>query len=271
MKLESLKPSSRKKNMALIIKYILFFLLIFAESQSFACDSTVLALLTGKDLNASTVSKFLAVSNKLVAEGEMLNSYNIAAAKKQHATIMKDWLGLVSELGSAPMVPDSNKTEFKDILIEVAKDLGIVRKLLEKETYINIHEIIEVCVTKITILGTLVRDNTVIHNFLEFELKVYQPGVYLDRQKDFLTNSFLQDIELTVNDLEKSFSQKAKDLSKAFLISVENHRKTIDEVKKNQIPWEKTTLSYNNLKNSFVALKQQLLEDGYFNEINKTN
>ena len=45
----------------------------------------------------------------------MLNSYNIAAAKKQHATIMKDWLGLVSELGSAPMVPDSNKTEFKDI------------------------------------------------------------------------------------------------------------------------------------------------------------
>ena len=67
-----------------------------AESQSFACDSTVLALLTGNDLNTTTVNKFLEVSNKLIAEGDMLNSYNIAAAQKQHAVIMRDWLGLVA-------------------------------------------------------------------------------------------------------------------------------------------------------------------------------
>ena len=103
--------------MAFIIKIILVLLLFFAESQSFACDSTVLALLTGKDLNDSAVSKFLEVSNKLIAEGDMLNSYNIAAAKKQHAIIMRDWLGLVTELGSAPMVSDSNKEEFRNLLL----------------------------------------------------------------------------------------------------------------------------------------------------------
>lgn len=249
--------------MALIIKIVIVLLLIFTGSQSFACDSTVLALLTGNDINASTVSKFLTVSNKLIAEGEMLNSYNIAAAKKQHATIMTDWLSLVSELGSAPMVSDSHKAEFRGMLSEIAKELGIVRKQLEKENYVNIHEIIEVCVTKITFLGALIKDNKVICNFLKFELAVYNPGIYLDRQDQFLTESFLKDIETTVCNLEKSYSPKARELSKAFLISLETHRKVIDEVKKNQIPWEKATLSYNNLKNSFVALKQQLLEDGY--------
>ena len=246
-------------------------MLILTESQSFACDSTVLALLTGKDLNDSAVSRFLEVSNKLIAEGDMLNSYNIAAAKKQHAIIMRDWLGLVTELGSTPMVSDSNKEEFRNLLSEVAKDLGTVRKLLEKEIYVNIHEIIEVSVTKITILGTYVRDNAVIRNFLKFELCVYEPGIYLDRQDEFLSNSYLREVEITVNNLEKSYSSKAKELSKDFLTAVENHRKIVDEIKNMQLPWEKATLSYNDLKNSFVALKQQLLADGYFNEINKTN
>ena len=246
-------------------------MIFFAESQSFACDATVLALLTGNDLNATTVNKFLEVSNKLIAEGDMLNSYNIAAAKKQHAVIMRDWLGLVTELGSAPMVSDSNKEEFRNLLSEVAKDLGVVRKLLEKEIYVNIHEIIEVCVTKITILGTYVRDNAVVRIFLNFELSVYAPGVYLDRQDEFLSNSCLSGIEIKAEDLEKSFSQKAKELSKNFMTAVESHRKIVDEVKNNQVSWEKATLSYNDLKNSFVALKQQLLADGYFNEINKTN
>ena len=242
-------------------------MLVFAESQSFACDSTVLALLTGNDLNASTVSKFLEVSNKLIVEGDMLNSYNIAAAKKQHAIIMRDWLKLVSELGSAPMVSDSHKTEFTEILTEVAKDLGVVRKLLEKEIYVNIHEIIEVCVTKITILGSLIKENTFVCNFLKFELFVYKPGIYLDRQEEFLDKSYLKDIEESITNLEKSYSEKAKELSKAFFVSVENHRKTIDDIKNNKIPWEKAPLSYNNLKNSFVAVKQQLLADGYFNNI----
>lgn len=246
-------------------------MIFFAESQSFACDATVLALLTGKDLNSTVVSKFLEVSNKLIAEGDMLNSYNIAAAKKQHAVIMRDWLGLVTELGSAPMVADSNKEEFRELLSEVAKDLGAVRKMLEKEIYVNIHETIEVSVTKITILGTYVRDNAVVRNFLKFELSIYAPGVYLDRQDEFLTNSYLRDIEITLGNLEKAFSPKAKELSKNFMTAVESHRKIVDEVKNNQLSWEKATLSYNDLKNSFVALKQQILADGYFNEINKTN
>ena len=257
--------------MAFYIRIIIVLVQVFAASQSFACDATVLALLTGKDLNDSAVSKFLEVSNKLIAEGDMLNSYNIAAAKKQHAIIMRDWLGLVTELGSAPMVSDSNKEEFRNLLSEVAKNLGAVRKLLEKEIYVNIHEIIEVSVTKITILGTYVRNNAVVRNFLKFELCVYEPGVYLDRQDDFLTNSCLSGIEITVENLEKSYSSKAKELSKDFLTAVANHRKTVDEVKNKQLPWEKATLSYNDLKNSFVALKQQLLAEGYFNEINKTN
>lgn len=245
------------------IKLFLVILLVLSGSQSFACDSTVLALLTGNDISTSTVSRFLSISNKLIVEGDMLNSYNITAARKQHTTIMNDWLELVSELSSTPMIANSHKTEFKETLSDVSKDLGIVRKLLEKEIYVNIHEIIEVCVTKITILGTLIKDNTAARDFLKFELSIYNPGVYLDRPDEFLIQSYLNDIELTINHFEKSYSSKANELSKAFSVAVENHRKTIDKIRTNQTSWEKALISYNNLKNAFVAIKQQLLAEGY--------
>ena len=176
---------------------------------------------------------------------------------------MRDWLELVSELGTTPIVPSAHKTEFKEITSDIAQNLGIVRKQLEKEEYVNIHEIIEVCVTKITILGGLIKDNTTVCDFLRFELSVYSPGVYLDRPEIFLDKSSLKGIEETISSLEKSYSAKAKQLSNSFIASIENHREVINKIRLSQTPWEKALISYNNLKNSFVALKQQLLADGY--------
>lgn len=229
-----------------------------------ACDSTILALIAGEDLNASTVSKFLSISEKLEKEGDMLNAYDIANAKQIHKEIMQNWLKLVVELGSAPMVPDNYKKEFSSILSEVAKDLGRVRKKLETNNLVNIHEIIEGSVTKISILGAQINNKPQIYNFLQLELLVYKPGMYLDEPDVFLDRKEFKDLECLVSNQKNNYTEKMNKPVSDFISNIKNHIETAKRVKNKKIEFDKICITYNDLKNSFVKMKQQLLDEGYF-------
>lgn len=247
-----------------VIKYLICLCLLFLPNSLLACDSTILAILAGENINTTTVNKFLAVSNKLQAEGEMLNAYNLAAAKQLHKEIMENWLKLVSELGSAPMVPREHKEEFIAILSEVAKDLGKVRKKLQTDSLTAIHEIIENAVIKISILGAQINNKPQIYNFMKFELRVYKPGIYLDDSSVFLKEVALGDLENELSALSNKFSKTALKLADSFIETLAKHRQTIKDAEKNKINVDKIAISYNDLKNTYVAMKQQLLSDGYF-------
>ncbi len=245
------------------ILLILYFLIVI--NIAIACDSTVLALIAGENLNANTVAKFLTISEQLEKEGEMLNAYDVASAKLTHKEIMKNWLKLVVDLGSAPMVPEEYKNEFSSYLPEIAKDLGRVRKKLENDNLENIHEIIEGCVTKISILGAQINNKKDIYKFLKLELLVYKPGMYLDDLDTFLTREEFINLENALNNHKNNFSIKANELANNLLMILKNHIKTVEEIKNKNINFEKIFVSYNDLKNSFVKMKQQLLDEGYFN------
>lgn len=248
-----------------LLQIILMFYLL-SSSSVYACDSTLLALIAGEDINATTVAKFLSISEKLQAEGNMLNAFDIAAAKKQHKEIMQNWLKLVVELGSAPMVPSEYKKEFTTLLSEIAKDLGKVRKKLDDNSLVNIHEILESSMTKISILGAQINNKTLILDFLRIELMVYKPGLYLDDQEIFIKVSEfeLENLEEILNKQKINYSAKASELADLFVIEAKKHIKTASAVKNKEIIADKLAISYNDLKNSFVKMKQQLLNDGFF-------
>lgn len=247
-----------------IIKLVLICFMMLAIAPCYACDSTLLALIAGEDINATSVAKFLSISEKIQTEGEMLNAYNIAAAKKQHKEIMQSWLKIVVDLGSAPMVPSEYKSEFVTLLSEIAKDLGKVRKKLESNNLLNVHEILESSMTKISILGAQINNKVLILNFLRLELMVYKPGLYWDEPETFLKLSELENLEDSLNSQKVNYSVKASDLADDFILEAKKHRKTAFAVKNKELIWDKLAVSYNDLKNSFVKMKQQLLSDGFF-------
>ena len=244
--------------------HILLVAFLMTSNIVVACDSTLLSLIAGEDINVSTVSKFLSISEKLQAEGDMLNAYNIAAAKKQHKEIMQNWLKIVVELGSASMVPGEYQQEFTSLLSEIAKDLGKVRKKLNDNSLVNIHEILESSMTKISILGAQINNRVLILNFLRIELMVYKPGLYLDEPESFIKMSELENLEDSLNNQKVNYSAKANDLADGFIVEAKKHRKTANAVKNKEMIWDKLIVSYNDLKNSFVKMKQQLLNDGFF-------
>ena len=248
-----------------LLKITLVFILIISSSV-FACDSTLLALIAGEDINSTTVAKFLSISEKLQTEGDMLNAFDIAAAKKQHKEIMQHWLKIVVELGSASMVPNEYKKDFVSILSEIAKDLGKVRKKLDENSLVNIHEILESSMTKISILGAQINNKVLILNFLKIELMVYRPGLYLDDHEIFIkTSEFeLANLEEAIDKQKVNYSNKASDLANLFIIESKKYLKTVLAVKNKEVIWDKLAISYNDLKNSFVKMKQQLLNDGFF-------
>ena len=248
----------------IIKKLFLYLWLLLGTTPVFACDSTILAILAGENLNTSTVNKFLSVSDRLQAEGDMLNAYNIAAAKQIHSEVMQNWLKIVSELGTAPMVPTNYREEFVSLLPEISKDLGKVRKKLQTDSLVSIHEIIETSVIKISILGAQINNKPLIYDFMKFELMVYKPGIYLEDSLKFTKETKLDNLENIIFELKKNYSEKSSKLADDFVEILQTHRLLAQKVENKAAAIEKLITSYNDLKNSFVKMKQQLLDDGYF-------
>ncbi|MDD3001681.1 MAG: hypothetical protein PHF29_07995 [Candidatus Riflebacteria bacterium] len=224
-----------------------------------ACDSTILSLLTGTTQHSVVVTKMLAVSQKLQLEGEMLNAFNIANAKNMHKEIMENWLQIVSELYSNNLVGNNYKEEFSAILIEVSKDLGTVRKNLNINNTNSLHEIIEACITKISLLGAIINDDKHIYEFLRLELNVYKPRPYLNDFEKFSKMTDFVHFDEKIGELKKSYSEKAVILADELSKSFKVYRNIIKSQEK-----DKYITAYNNFVNTFILLKKQLLDDKYF-------
>ena len=245
------------------VKQIILTIFFFFTIPCYACDNTLLTILAGKNVNELNVAKFLAISEKLQKEGDMLTAFNLASAKQIHKEVLQKWLSLVSELGGSPVVKKIYREEYTKFLSEIAKDLGVIRKRLMKEKLDNVHEIIENCVTKISILGAQINEQVTVYNFLKFELLVYEPGNYLDKPDKFIEESILERVYEVLETNE--FYIKDKSACDEFLEKLNKHRENINKFKNNELKYDKLAVSYNVLKNSFVLVKQKLLNSGYFN------
>lgn len=243
----------------IFIRWVLILFVFIVPHSLYACDSTILSLLTGTTQHSVVVTKMLAVSQKLQLEGEMLNAFNIAGAKNMHKEIMENWLQIVSELYSNNLVSNDYKEEFSAILIEVAKDLGAVRKNLNINNTISLHEIIEAGITKISLLGAIINDNKHIYEFLKLELDIYKPRQYINDFEKFSQMTDFIDFDQKIGEFKKSYSEKAAIQADELLQSFKVYSGIIKNKDK-----DKYIIAYNNFVNAFVLLKKQLLDDKYF-------
>jgi len=172
---------------------------------------------------------------------------------------MENWLQIVSELYSNNLVSNDYKEEFSAILIEVAKDLGAVRKNLNINNTISLHEIIEAGITKISLLGAIINDNKHIYEFLKLELDIYKPRQYINDFEKFSQMTDFIDFDEKIGEFKKSYSEKAVILADELLQSFKVYSGIIKNKDK-----DKYIIAYNNFVNAFVLLKKQLLDDKYF-------
>lgn len=226
---------------------------------AFCCDSTILILLTGNTANKVFVTRLLAISQRLQLEGESLNAFNLAAAKAQHKEILEAWLYTVSEAHTSIEVAANYSQEYSRLLIEVANDLGLVRKKLAANSLELIHEIIEVCITKISLIGAIVSEQTRVYEFLKLELRVFEPRRFAGDGKLFVEKLDLGDFEEKMGQMLDKTSEKQMNISSQLFEKLVRFKNGLDG---DAIPEVRWLASYSELVDTFILLKKQILEDG---------
>lgn len=217
-----------------------------------------MTLLTGTSSNAVFVTRLLAISQRLQLEGEALNGFNIAAAKSQHQEILEAWLYTVSEAHtSVEVAPDYSK-EYSRLLIEVAKDLGLVRKKLAANSLEFIHEIIEACITKISIIGAIVSEQLKVYEFLKLELAIFEPRCFLGDGKLFVEKLDLGDFEEKMVQMLDKTSEKQMSVSRQLFEKIAHFKSALDD---HVVPEARWLATYAELVDAFILLKKQLLEE----------
>ncbi len=225
---------------------------------SFSCDSAILALLTGKDSNSVFVTRLLAISQRLQLEGEALNGFNIAAAKKQHKEILEAWLYTVSEAYTSIEVPKDYAGEYSRLLIEVAKDLGQIRKKLSADSLELIHEIIEACITKISLIGAIVSQQFKVYEFLKLELAIFEPRCFIKDFEKFTKMTGFEGFKSKMEKVLNGSSEKQRVISEQLFEKIEYFKKRLGSSGKVE---GKCLTDYIALVDTFILLKKQILEE----------
>lgn len=138
-----------------------------------ACDSSMLEILTGSSSQQSVTAKILAVSQKMQQAANLLKSFNHAAASRLHGEVMEDWLYIASQVAIDLRGSAADSLEFSSLLMQIAQDLGRVRRKLESDQLDYIHEILEACITRMSLVSAIINGQQRVREFLEIELLLY--------------------------------------------------------------------------------------------------
>ena len=226
-----------------------------------ACDSSMLEILTGTSSQKELTVKMLAITLKLQTTASYLKAFNTAAARKLHQETMENWLSITASLPSMP-ASDSELIDSANLPVKISRSMGQIRKQIESDDTTNIHELIEACISRISLVSAIINKHDKICHFLEIELEIFELRLLANNREE--AQKKLESSALEKN-LQKLRQQQAG-IAEEFLQNFESYfsrlqdsiRDTADNYSGISAP------SLDELVGSFIKLKQHLLNSGYF-------
>jgi len=237
------------------------FLLVFAH-QGCCCDTSMLELLTGSSSQESVNAKLLIISSKMQVTAATAQAFNHAAAEKMHHEVMESWLYVASQITTNPPGQASGKSGFNSLIVEISRELGNIRQQIARRELEDVHDRLEVCVTRMSLLAAMIDGNHRMSDFLRLELVVLglRPVARLFEQgrEALLTSdlpTMLADLQLTGSQLVIDKIAVLRELAVALRNSVQSDQKRFATA---------TLTGYLLLYQEFAALKRLLLAEKYF-------
>ncbi len=230
-----------------------------------ACDSSMLAILTGSSMQKEITTKNLAICQKIQQTGDYLNGFNIAAARKLHHEVMENWLQTATELTTTAAQnagPDSGK--ISGLLMSVSRDLGKVRRQLDEDDMTLIHETLEATITRISLMSAMINGHEKMRKFLAIELAIFSLRPFfndLTELRKLTGKNLLQKANAEFR-LLPAVSETAELERLDALFADFCSRLSTDE---KQLP-ASGLAAFQSLQNYFINFKQSLLNRKFFNQ-----
>ncbi|EKD84116.1 MAG: hypothetical protein ACD_39C00232G0001 [uncultured bacterium] len=237
-------------------------LLILPSEMACCCDNSMLELLTGSSSQESVSAKLLVISSKMQVTATHAQSFNHAAAEKMHHEVMESWLYVASQITSNPPGAAADNNDFHPVIVLISRDLGSIRQQILQRQLEDVHDQLEICVSRMSLLAAMINGHLRMRDFLRFELLIlslrpksrsFVPGRDMILSSDFLT--VLDSLGLHES---PAVMEKVALLKKLFLV-------LRDTVSADQNRFSTATLtSYLALYNEFAEFKKLLLSEKYF-------
>ncbi len=243
-------------NKIITIFFVLFFLRGPANTCT-ACDSSMLEILTGSSRQSQLTTMMLAVSQKMQQTGGLLKAFNNAAAASLHHEIMENWLSITSK------VAGSEKSQGSDLMIRISRDLGQIRRQLATADLEMIHENIEACITRVSLVCAILNNHQVMRQFLEMELDIFQLRPVANDQNR------LRELMANCN-LEKQLSEFEPGIASAAPKMVatlnESYQLLKESLEKPDFEQQTTARLLQSLVNNYINFKKYLLNIDFFRQ-----
>lgn len=246
------------------IRCVFAVLLLLAYSQTaFSCDSSMLELLTGSSSQESVTAKLLGISSKMQVTAATAQAFNHAAAEKTHHEVMESWLYVASQITSNPPGHAATDQDFHSVIVQISRELGNIRQKIASRELDNVHDRLEMCVTRMSLLAAMINGHHRMIDFLRLELVVLSlrpvTRLFEPVRASIIASDFLLLLESTGLQEFQPAQERVNSLTKLFVV-------LRDSATSDQKHFSTASLTgYLSFYHEFMELKKFLLSAKYFN------
>jgi len=246
------------------IRCVFAVLLLIAYSQTaFCCDSSMLELLTGASSQESVTAKLLVISSKMQVTAATAQAFNHAAAEKMHHEAMESWLYVASQITSNPPGQAATDPDFHSVIVQISRELGNIRQQIARRELDNVHDRLEMCVTRMSLLAAMINGHHRMIYFLRLELAVLnlRPVISLFEpvRESIIASDFLSMLAGAGLQKFQPAKERVNSLKKFFVV-------LRDSATSDQKRFSTASLTgYLSFYHEFMELKKLLLSEKYFN------
>ncbi len=242
----------------------IFLLLLFVNSLTSACDSSMLAILTGSSIQKEITVKTLAICRKIQQTGDYLNSFNIAAARKLHHEVMENWLQTATELSTlSNQNTGTDLAPVSGLLVNISRDMGKIRRQLDADDTSLIHETLEAMITRISLVSAIINGHQKMRKFLDIELAVFSLRPFFNDRAELknLTsenqlNKANAEFRALITASESAELDQLEELFADFCVTLAGNENQLSA---------SGLAKFQLLQNRFVSFKQSLINRQFFN------
>lgn len=257
--------SIRKEAVGLKFFVCAFALVLVNSHLALCCDNTMLELITGSNAQESVSASLLVISSKMQVTATISQAFNHSAAEAKHREVMESWLYIVSQISSNPPGHAGEDPDFHDTIVSISRDLGHVRQQLMQRQLDGVHDRLEICVSRMSLLAAMINGHQRMKDFLRFELLTlgFRP---IESEFALCKNAILTfDYDADINHLALTDSLEVVERVLALRSAFAALQKNVEA--ETQVFGKATLTAYLTLYNEFSALKKQLLTEKYFSII----
>ncbi len=190
---------------------ILFILLLAAASGPiFACDDTLLTLISGKNPSDEFSAALLSMVRDLKQMASAINAYDVEAASQRMDSAMSGWLDFSNRYRSNPPPGWENDPQWDIRIMQTTDLLGRLRSHFASGRPKASHDMIEGIATQMTLLSTRAAGTPQYEPFLEAEWELLSLNPSLPENADVQAmQSRISSFTATIRALQPSIPREA--------------------------------------------------------------